>query len=167
MGLKLRGAVRCGRCGKPRGVRHTCVARFGARTRRHRAQSPVTWECPSCHKARGLRHTCGNRGDFKTRKRKHAAAERQRKRKAASTKRAASRKAARERQAARRRTAAAERRARDRARKATAGKRAPRSRPRGDGHEPGTCGDRDCPRFGCKSYWAGMADCPGPHEGGA
>ncbi len=25
----------------------------------------------------------------------------------------------------------------------------------------------DCPRYGCKSYWQGMADCPGPHgEGG-
>jgi hypothetical protein len=155
MGLKVRGVIRCGRCRQPRGIRHTCVASFGARTGPHRVQSPVTWECPGCHKSRGLRHTCGNAGDFKTRKRKFATAERRRKRKAATAKRAA-----------RRKQAAADRRARERARKAEARKRKPRPRPRGDGHEPGTCGDRECPRFGCKAYWAGMADCPGPHDGG-
>ena len=31
--------------------------------------------------------------------------------------------------------------------------------------EPGTCGNRDCPKYGCKAYWQGMADCLGPHEG--
>jgi hypothetical protein len=155
MGLKLRGVIRCGRCGKPRGVRHTCVVRAGRRKRRHRVQAPVTWECPSCHKSRGLLHTCGNRGDFRARRRKAATAERQRRRKAV-----------RARQAARRRQAAAERRARDRARRQAAKRRPRPARPRGDGHEPGTCGDRDCPKYGCKSYWQGMADCPGPHDGG-
>ena len=156
MGVKLRGVIRCGRCGNPRGIGHTCVARFGARTRRHKVQTPVTWECSGCGKTRGLRHTCTPKSDFKARRRQAATRGRQQKRKAV-----------RARQAARRRTAAADRRHRERARKATARKRAPRARPRGDSHEPGTCGDQDCPRFGCKSYWAGLAACPGPHEGGA
>ncbi len=154
MGLKLRGVIRCGSCGKPRGLgTHLCNP--GRRRRRPtRPQSPVTWQCPHCHKNRGLRHSCGNRGDFRARKRKHATAERRRKRKAAAAKRAA-----------RRKQAAAERRARERARKRNA-KGRPRPRPRGESHEPGTCGDKDCPKFGCRAYWAGMADCPGPHEGG-
>ncbi|MGP0027917.1 MAG: hypothetical protein ACLPKE_31855 [Streptosporangiaceae bacterium] len=155
MGLRVRGAIRCGRCGKPRGITHTCVARSGAQTRRHAVQSPVTWECGTCGKPRGLAHTCAPKSDFKARRRKQAAAEKRHKRKAAAARRAA-----------RRRQAAAERRAREKARKPAARSRP--SRPRGDSHEPGTCGDQDCPRFGCKAYWAGMADCPGPHgsEGG-
>ena len=155
MGFRLRGAVRCGRCGKPRGVRHTCVARLGRRTRPGRVQSPVTWECPACHRARGLRHACGNAGDFRKRKREAATAERRRKRKAATAKRAA-----------RRKQAAAGRKARERARKQAAKGKPRPSRPRGDSHEPGTCGDRECPRYGCKAYWRGMDGCPGPHYGG-
>ena len=87
MGFKLRGPIRCGACGKPRGLgTHLCNP--GARRRRrHRAQNPVTWECSRCHKARGLRHTCHLRSDFKQRKRaavrRRATVERQRKRKAA------------------------------------------------------------------------------------
>jgi hypothetical protein len=158
MGLKLRGVIRCGRCGKPRGVTHTCVtsATSKRRVRRHRVQSPVTWECAECGKRRGLQHTCGNRGDFKKRTRTHATGRRRSARKKAA---AAARQKRRERDARIR----ADVRQRERAKK-SAGKTKPRSsRPRGDSHEPGTCGDRDCPRFGCKSYWAGMADCPGPH----
>lgn len=154
MGLKLRGAVRCGRCGKPRGIRHTCVASFGKRTKSHRVQSPVTWECPHCRKPRGVAHTCGNSRDFRKRKRQAATAERRRKRKAATAKRTA-----------RRKQAQADRRARDKARKAAKAGKPRQSRPRGDSHEPGTCGDRDCPKYGCKSYWAGMDDCPLPHNG--
>jgi hypothetical protein len=132
---------------------HLCAP--GKRRRsRTTLRNPVTWECSYCGKSRGLMHTCGNRGDFRKRKRQAAAAERSRKRRAA-----------RERQAARRKQAAAERRARDRARKQAAKGRPRPSRPRGDSHEPGTCGNRDCPKYGCKSYWQGMADCPGPHEG--
>jgi hypothetical protein len=117
-------------------------------------QNPVAWECRTCGQPRGLRHTCRARSDFRARKRKAATAERRRKRKAAATARTA-----------RRKQAAADRRARDRARKKAA-KGSPRtSRPRGESHEPGTCGDRDCPRYGCKNYWQGMDDCPGPHEG--
>ena len=61
---------------------------------------------------------------------------------------------------ARKQRAAPERRARDKARRAAAGKKPRSPRPRGDSHEPGTCGDRDCPKFGCKAYWQGMADSP-------
>jgi len=153
MGLMLRGPFRCGRCGKPRGITHVCSP--GSQRRRPGAlQNPVTWTCGTCGKPRGVRHTCRQRTDFKARRRKAATAERRRKKRAV-----------RERQAARRRQATAERRARDRARKAAA-KAGPRSsRPRGESHEPGTCGDRDCQKYGCKAYWAGMGDCPGPHEG--
>ena len=153
MGFKLRGVIRCGRCGKPRAVRHVCIT-TRTRKRRHKLQNPVTWECGTCHKARGLRHTCSQRSDFKARRRRQAAAERRRKRRAAAAARAA-----------RRRQAAADRRARDRARKQAAKTRPRTSRPRGESHEPGTCGNRDCPKYGCKAYWAGMDNCPGPHEG--
>jgi hypothetical protein len=155
MGFKLRGVIRCGRCGKSRGVRHTCIT-SRTRKRRHKAQNPVTWECGTCHKPRGLRHTCVIQSDFKKRKRaadrKRATARRRQRRQLTAAKRKL-----------RRQLAAADRRARAKASKPPP-KRAPR--PRGESHEPGTCGDRDCPRFGCKSYWQGMADCPGPHEGG-
>src|SRR5487761_1811659 len=124
MGFKLRGVIRCGRCGKPRGVRHTCVT-TRTRTRRHMVQNPVTWECSSCGKPRGLNHTCVIRTDFKTRKRaagrKRATAERRKRRQLTAAKRKL-----------RRQLAAADRRARDLARK-PAGKRSPR--PRGDAHE--------------------------------
>ena len=154
MGLKLTGALQCGRCGKPRGINHLCSP--GRRRRgRTRLRNPVGWECARCGKPRGLSHSCGNAGDFKARRRKAATAERKRKRQAM-----------KDRQAARRKQAKAERRARSQARK-TAAKR-PGSSPRarsGESHEPGTCGNRDCPKYGCVAYWRGMADCPGPHEG--
>jgi hypothetical protein len=154
MGLKLRGALRCGACGKPRGLGvHPCSP--GARRRRRTTvRNPVTWECGTCHKPRGMRHTCSQRSDFKARKRKAATAERRTRKRAAAAARAA-----------RRKQAAADRRARARARKKAAKSRPRTSRPRGDGHEPGTCGDRECPKYGCKQYWRGMDDCPIPHEG--
>jgi hypothetical protein len=155
MGLKLQGALRCGACGKPRGLgAHPCSP--GKRRRRRTTlRNPVTWQCGTCGKPRGLRHACHQATDFKARKRAAATAERRRKRKAATAARAA-----------RRKEAAVARRARDRARKAAAKARPARPRPRGDSHEPGTCGNRECPRFGCKAYWAGMDNCPVPHEGG-
>lgn len=155
MGVKLGGGLlKCGTCGKPRGITHTCVTSATSKRRKTRTklQPRVTVTCTSCGRQRGLRHTCAPKSDFKARRRKQATAERQRKRKAV-----------KKRQAGRRKQAAAERRVRESARKSVAAKRGPRSRARGDGHEPGTCGDKDCPRFGCKAYWEGMADCPGPH----
>ena len=156
MGLKLTGAFQCGACGKPRGLGTHVCSPGRRRRRRTTLRNPVGWECSSCHEPRGLRHSCGNRGDFKKRKRQHAAAERKRKRRAVAARRAA-----------RRKEVAAARRERDRARKAEAKRqRAARPRPRsGDSHEPGTCGDRECPKYGCKAYWQGMDNCPGPHEG--
>jgi hypothetical protein len=151
MGVKIGGGLlKCGTCGKPRGITHTCVTRAASRRpkTRTRLQPRLTITCTTCGRVRGITHTCHPKSDFKARRRKQAAAERRRKR------------------AARRRQAAAERRAREKARRAAA-KREPRPpRPRGDGHEPGTCGDPVCPRYGCRAYWAGMADCPGPHDGG-
>ena len=153
MGLKLQGPVRCGRCGKPRGIRHTCVVRGSRKVRRHKPQSPVTWECGTCHKKRGLRHTCKQRSDFKGRRRKQATTERQRKRLAARAK-----------QAARRKQAAAERRARARARKTAARTRKPR--PPRPPHDYATCTDKDCTRHPCLAYRQGLEDCPLPHGGG-
>lgn len=155
MGLKLTGPLRCGRCGKPRGLTHTCVTSATSRPRRSRTtlRNPVGWTCGTCGKTRGPLHTCSQRTDFKARRRKAATADRRRKRKATAAKRAA-----------RRKQAAAERRARDRARKRAA-RKAPRTRTRsGEAHEPGSCGDRDCQKYGCRAYWQGMDDCPGPHD---
>lgn len=154
MGLKLQGPLRCGACGKPRGLgSHVCSP--GRRKRRRTTlRNPVGWQCGTCGQPRGLRHTCRTRSDFRARRRKAKTEERRRKRRAV-----------RERQAARRRQAAADRRARDRARSIAARTRPRTSRPRGESHEPGTCGDRECLKYGCKAYWAGMDNCPGPHEG--
>lgn len=157
MGLSLISPLRCGRCDKRRGITHACVTSATSRRRRGRTalRNPVGWTCGTCGKARGLLHTCSQRTDFKARRRKAATAERRRRRKAAAAKRAA-----------RRKQAAAGRRARDRKRKQQARQRPPRPRSRsGEAHEPGTCGDRDCQKYGCRAYWRGMDDCPGPHEG--
>ena len=153
MGLKARGVFHCGHCRKryTNPFTHTCVVDNSKRKSRARTKigSPVTWECGICHKPRGLNHTCHVRTDFK--KRKRAAA-----RKAATDKRRRRRQEVRARQAARRKAAAAERRARARARKQLARKASPRpARPRGDGHEPGTCGDPECPKYACRAYWEG------------
>ena len=154
MGFKFTGPLRCGACGKPWGLgTHVCSP--GRRKRRRTTlANPVTWECRACHQPRGLSHTCAPRSDFKARRRKAAADERRRKRKAV-----------RDRRTARRKQAAAERRARDRARKQAAKARVRSPRPRGDSHEPGACGDPQCPKYGCKAYWEGMRNCLRPHKG--
>ncbi len=150
MGLKLRGVIRCGACGQPRGLTHLCNP--GRRRRRPtRPQNPVTWECPSCRKPRGLRHTCAPKSDFKKRRRRQATAERRKKRKAV-----------RARQAERRRQAAAERRARERARKAKAKTRTRRPGP--PAHRFDACYDPDCERYPCVAYKQGVDDCPRTHQ---
>ena len=154
MGFKITGAFRCGACGKPRGLGVHACSPGKRRRQRTTLRNPVTWQCGTCGKPRGVRHTCQQRSDFKARRRKQATEERRRKRKAVAARRAA-----------RRKQAAADRRARDRARKQAAKGKPRAPRPRGESHEPGTCGNRDCPRYGCKAYWQGMADCLGPHEG--
>jgi hypothetical protein len=154
MGFKLQGALRCGACGKPRGLGTHLCSPGKRRRRRTTLTNPVAWECGRCRQPRGLRHTCQVRSDFKARKRKAATEDRRRKRKVQAAARAA-----------RRKQAAADRRARARARKQAAKSKPRPARPRGESHEPGTCGNRDCPKYGCKAYWAGMDNCPGPHEG--
>lgn len=154
MGLKLTGPLRCGACGKPRGFGSHVCSPGRRRRRRTTLRNPVAWSCRTCGQPRGLRHTCRARSDFRARRRKAAAEERRRRRKAV-----------RQRQAARRRQAAADRRARDRARKKAARSRPRTSRPRGESHEPGTCGNRECQKYGCRAYWQGMDDCPRLHAG--
>lgn len=156
MGLKLGGAFRCGACGKPRGLgAHLCSP--GRRKRRRTTlRNPVAWECSKCHEARGVRHTCRSSSDFRARKRKAVTDDRKRKRREAAAARAV-----------RRKQVAADRRARDRARKKAAKDKAKAKtpRPRGESHEPGSCGDHECQKYGCRAYWAGLASCPGPHDG--
>ena len=151
MGFKLRGVIRCGRAGSRAGSRTPAWPGSARGPAAHRLQSPVQWECGTCHRPRGLAHACAPKSDFKARKRKAATAERRRRRKAVTARRAE-----------RRRLAAAQRRARDKARKALGTRKPGTSRQRGETHEPGTCGDRDCPKYGCKAYWQGMEDCPMP-----
>jgi len=154
MGFKVSGPFRCGECGKPRGFGVHLCSPGKRRRRRTTLRNPVTWECRTCGKPRGLVHTCRQRTDFKARRRRQATEERRRKKRAV-----------RERQAARRKQAAADRRARDRARKQAAkGKPGP-PRPRGESHEPGSCGNRECPKYGCKAYWQGVEDTLSLFEG--
>lgn len=154
MGLRLQGVFRCGACGKPRGLgAHLCSP--GRRKRRRTTlRNPVAWECPTCHQPRGLSHTCSQSSDFKTRKRKAATDDRKRQKR----ERAAAR-------AARRKQAASDRRARDRARKKAAKARPRAPRPKGESHEPGSCGDRECQKYGCRAYWQGVADAMSLIEG--
>jgi hypothetical protein len=147
MGFKLTGAFRCGACGKPRGLGVHLCSPGKRRRRRTTLRNPVTWECRTCGKPRGLVHTCSQRADFKARRRKQGAEERRRKRKVVAARRAA-----------RRKEVAAARRERDRARRQAAKGKPRPPRPRGESHEPGSCGNRDCQRYGCKAYWQGVED---------
>jgi hypothetical protein len=77
--------VVCGRCGKPRGLAHTCLT--GGK-RKATIKPAVTFgTCPRCKKPQGnpLTHTCAPRSDFKRRKAAHdkaqAAAARKKRRK--------------------------------------------------------------------------------------
>ena len=104
--------VRCGGCGKPRGVRHTCVRRLGRRPQRTRVKPQVRVRCGTCGQRRtpfGV-HTCAT--DFNARKRRHATA-RRRAREAAARRQRREREAA-GRRARRERETEARRRRRDR-----------------------------------------------------
>ncbi len=63
--------VVCGRCGKPRGLRHLCLS-GGTRTATIRPAFSFG-TCPRCRKPQGnpLTHTCHPRSDFKRRKTRH------------------------------------------------------------------------------------------------
>jgi flagellar biosynthesis/type III secretory pathway protein FliH len=63
--------ITCGRCGKPRGLRHVCVS-----NRNRKATVKPSWsfgECPKCRKrvTNPLTHTCRPKSDFKRRRAQH------------------------------------------------------------------------------------------------
>jgi hypothetical protein len=60
--------ITCGRCGKPRGLRHVCIARNN-----RKATVKAGWsfgQCPKCRKtvSNPLNHTCTPRSDYKRRR---------------------------------------------------------------------------------------------------
>lgn len=60
--------ITCGRCGKPRGLRHVCVS-----SRDRKATVKAGWsfgQCPKCRKriTNPLTHTCRPKSDFKRRR---------------------------------------------------------------------------------------------------
>lgn len=128
MGLKIQ-VIKCGRCGKPRGLAHTCITRMDRKRKRGKTKIKprVTATCRRCGKPRGLNHTCVIRTDFKKRK---AAAERQRRKAEAAAKRKAA--------AQRRRTT----------NQATARQR----------HDYRTCTDTDCGRYACLAWKEALAE---------
>ncbi|HTQ95002.1 MAG TPA: hypothetical protein VMK84_36460 [Streptosporangiaceae bacterium] len=69
--------VVCGRCGKPRGLRHVC---FSNSQRKATAKPKVSFgKCGACGKPYGgnpLAHVCAPKSDFKRRKSRAAKAER-------------------------------------------------------------------------------------------
>lgn len=139
----------CGRCGKPRGLRHACTGR-----RKASAWKPgLTFTCGTCGKSHGnpLTHRCEVPSDFRKRKaaeaRKRKAGERARKRKAAAARRRARAKARKAEAAERRRQAAREKRAQGKAQK-------PRSNDQ-DRHDYQSCPDLDCGRYPCRVYREG------------
>jgi len=152
MGAKLGGGlIRCGRCGKrytnPFG--HTCVRRMDSRrkVRRTRLAPKFQLRCSACGKPRGLRHTCVTRTDFRARKRR-----------AAQRRKTEARQAKRRAAADRRREAAKRRKAATAARRKAAKAKARTARPRAPGHDPHTCSDPDCQRYGCLRYREGYED---------
>jgi hypothetical protein len=168
MGVKIQVA-RCGRCGKPRGLTHTCVT-LATSTRkpgRTRLAPRATVTCRTCGKPRGLAHTCTVRTDYGQRKaaeaRRQAADRKRATRQQAAAKRKAAAQARRQKAAA---AAAKRRAAADRKRKAAAdraerrkaatalrkGNTVPSSRPRSGQHDFRACRDTHCERFACLTW---------------
>lgn len=72
--------ITCGRCGKPRGLRHVCVS-----SSNRKATVKAGWsfgQCPSCHKtvSNPLAHTCRPKSDYKRRRTAHGKQEAKEKR---------------------------------------------------------------------------------------
>lgn len=135
MPLRIRATspVYCGKCGKRRGLLHTCVVRRPNGRTRVKAPRVMLVSCPDCGKpyANPLTHTCASRpGDFK--RRKAAAERRERKRKADQLR---------------------ERRREEQARRRAQGGPVPSQR-----HMPQTCRDQDCRRTACVAYRQGYED---------
>jgi hypothetical protein len=123
--IRATSPVYCGKCGKPRGLMHTCIVRRPNGRTKVKAPRVMLVSCSDCGKpyVNPLTHVCPGRppGDFKRRQR---AAERRRK--AEDIKR--------------RKAEAAERR------------QARASQPK---HLYQTCNDTDCQRLGCRAYKEG------------
>lgn len=134
--------LRCGKCGKPRGLRHHVCA--GGRRGRDRLRVKAAFECGRCRKkiSNPFTHTCSIRSDFAKRKRK---ADRQ-----------AKAKVRRDKRKQRADDARAKRKTADRQRKAATAAR--RRKPRASPHNPRTCRDEDCQRYPCRLYEEGYAD---------
>lgn len=121
----------------------------------------ISVTCKTCGKryTNPLTHTCTVKTDFKKRRR-------QAQRKARAKDRAEKRRKARQ-DAAQRRKEARQRRA-----KAARAKRktAARKKRRAPAHDPRTCDEPDCTRYGCRTwkdgYETGIENCPRNHEGG-
>ncbi|WP_026415426.1 hypothetical protein [Actinomadura oligospora] len=155
MALKIQ-VFKCGRCGKPRGLTHTCVTRLNRRNKsaktRLKPSVTVTTTCRTCGKPRGLLHTCQVSTDFKQRKA------------AAARKQAAARK---RKQAARRKAAATARRKSSPAKPGTT-RTATGSKPiappagkasaRKPTHDHRTCQDTDCRRYACQIWKEAFAE---------
>ena len=84
--------VVCGRCGKPRGLRHVCFSN----SKRKATIKPVVslGKCPKCKKPMGnpLTHTCRPKSDFKRRRAAHEKRQRKEARTLARAERAAKQK---------------------------------------------------------------------------
>ena len=128
---RVTSPVYCGRCGKRRGLLHTCIVRRASGRTRLKAPRVQLATCSRCGQSytNPLTHVCpSKRGDFKRRK---AAADR----------------------AARKRKAA-EQRARRHAE--TARRRAQGGPQRREGHNYASCRDADCQRRDCRIYREGI-----------
>lgn len=167
--MRISGSLaRCGRCGKPRGIRHTCITQATSRRRatRTRLKPAISLTCSKCGKPLGnpLTHTCVIGSDWKKRaaqaeRRRKAEAARARQKTAAARRRAAERarrKAWQDKRRAlereRRRAWQDKQREKARAQRETARKRsAARSHDR-TRHEPQACTDEHCPRYPCRVW---------------
>lgn len=138
MALKIQ-VFKCGRCGKARGLTHTCVTRLNRRTKpgKTRLKPRATATCGTCGKSRGLNHTCHVTTDFKKRKAEAA------RRKAAEDRR---RKQAKRKQAGQQKQSQQASQQQGQQRKAN-------GRP---AHDPAICrGLGDCTRFACQAWAEG------------
>ncbi len=142
--MKLRlSLLDCGKCGKPRGRYHVCS---GSRKGRDKLRLKAGFTCGTCKRtvSNPFTHTCGVRSDWAKRKR---SAERQEKAKAT-----------RDRRRARKADAAKRRKAAAAGRRAKAAAEAKARKPRPAPHNPRTCADPGCTKYGCLKYQEGFTD---------
>jgi hypothetical protein len=152
----------CGRCGKPRGLRHVCTGR-----RKASAWKPgLVFTCGTCGQRHRnpLTHQCVVKSDFRKRlaaqSRREKTQARRRKRRAAAARRKARARERKAEAAARRKQAAREKREREKAQHKPASHDPTR-------HPYQACADLDCGRYPCRVYREGKdAGRPEGHSGG-